>query len=259
MWQRGGDIYTQLMGRWSRLLSPLLIDFAEIEDGDRVLDIGCGTGSLTRALLEHGPNVQVAGIDASGPYVEFARQQIASPRASLEQGDAQSLSFADDFFDKCVSLLVLNFVPDAGKAVREMRRVTRRQGKITAGVWDYGDGMEMLRILWDTAVELDPAAKEKHERNMPLCREGELGELWAQIGLRGIDQTPLTIHLDFESFDDYWTPFLTGAGPSGSYVSSLDDDLRGELRERLLQRLCDGNPDQSFQLTARAWAVRGNN
>lgn len=258
MWQQGGDIYTQLMGRWSRSLSPLLIDFAGIDDGDRVLDVGCGTGSLSLALLEHGPNVRVAGIDASGPYVQFAQQQIASPRATLEQGDAQFLSFADDTFDKSVSLLVLNFVPDPGKAVGEMRRVTRPGGRIAAGVWDYGDGMEMLRILWDTAVELDTAAEAKHERHMPLCREGELGELWTQNGLRDVDQTPLTIQLDFESFDDYWAPFLTGAGPSGSYVSSLDDDLRSELMDRLLQRLCGGEPDQPFHLSARAWAVRGS-
>lgn len=258
MWQQGGDIYTRLMGRWSRLLAPMLIDFARVEDGDRVLDIGCGTGSLSRALLKHGPNVRVAGIDASGPYVEYARQQIDSPRAILEHGDAQALPYRDGSFDKCVSLLVLNFVPDAAAAVHEMCRVTRPGGKIAAGVWDYGGGMEMLRILWDTAVEVDPAAEAKHERHMPLCREGELGELWERCGLRDVEQTALTIQLNFRSFDDYWVPFLNGAGPSGTYVSGIEDDLRNALKNQLLEHLCDGDSARPFHLTARAWAVRGS-
>lgn len=257
MWQQAGDAYVQLMGRWSRLLAPLLIDFVGIGDGERVLEVGCGTGSLTRALLNRGPDVTVTGIDASETYLTFARDQLDAGRATLEVGDAQSLRFDDRSFDSVVSMLVLNFVPDNAKAVTEMARVTRPGGRVGAAVWDYGDGMEMLRLLWDTAAEIDPAAAERHEGNMPLCREGELAALWRQSGLTEVEQAGLTAELTFASFEDYWTPFLTGVGPSGSYVSGLDEGLRSKLKSRLLARLCSGESDHPITLSARAWAVRG--
>lgn len=255
MW--GGGDYDFMMGRWSQLMAPLLVQFAEIQDGEKVLDVGCGTGSLTRALLDAGPAVQVTGIDGSDQYVEIGRKNVDSGRANLEQGDAQSLPYADDSFDKCVSLLVMNFIPDAAKAVNEMKRVTRPGGTITAAVWDYGDGMEMLRHLWDEASSIDEDAVAKHEGNMPLCRKGELAALWTENGLSEVSDTGLTIQMDFASFEDYWAPFLTGVGPSGSYVSGLGTQDQHVLKERLNQKLSNGDSNAPISLSARAWAVRG--
>lgn len=256
MW--GGDDYDLLMGRWSRLIAPLLVQHVEVHDGDKVLDVGCGTGSLTRALLDSGPAVQVTGIDGSADYVDIARKNLDGSGATLEQGDAQSLPYPDNSFDKCISLLVMNFIPDPTQAVNEMQRVTRAGGSVTAAVWDYGDGMEMLRHLWDEAASIDDDAVAKHEGNMPLCRKGELAALWAECGLSEISDTALTIQMDFASFDDYWAPFLTGVGPSGSYVSSLDTQIRTDLKERLLRKLANGNREAPISLTARTWAVRGH-
>jgi len=255
MW--GGDDYDFLMGRWSRLMAPLLAQFADVRDGDNVLDVGCGTGSLTRALLECGPTVRVTGIDGSADYIEIGRKNLDADRVILEQGDAQSLPFPNHSFDKCVSLLVMNFIPHPAKAVKEMSRITCSGGLVTAAVWDYGDGMEMLRHLWDEAASIDEDAVAKHEGNMPLCRKGELAALWTECDLSEVGDTGLTIKMDFASFDDYWAPFMTGVGPSGSYVSGLEADTQAVLRERLLNKLADGNGDAPFSLTARAWAVRG--
>lgn len=255
MW--GGDSYDFLMGRWSRLMAPLLVQFAQVGDGDNVLDIGCGTGSLSRALLDAGPNMQVTGIDGSESYIEIGRKSLDDDRAKLDQGDAQALPYADDSFDKCVSLLVMNFIPDAARAVTEMRRVTRIGGTITAAVWDYGDGMEMLRYLWDEAARIDDNAVAKHEGNMPLCRPSELAALWKECELSSVEVSALTIQLDFGSFEDYWAPFLTGVGPSGSYVSGLDTSMRSDLKERLQEKFTQGNDATPFSLKARAWAVRG--
>lgn len=256
MW--GGDDYDFLMGRWSRLMAPLLVQQANVQDGDKVLDIGCGTGSLTRALLDIGPAMQVTGIDGSADYVEISRKSLNDSRAVLEQGDAQSLPYSDNDFDKCVSLLVMNFIPDAKQALKEMQRVTRAGGTIAAAVWDYGGGMEMLRHLWDEAVSIDDDAAAKHEGNMPLCRQGELESLWEECGLTEVSGTPLTIQMEFGSFGDYWAPFLTGVGPSGSYVSGLDDKIQAELKSRLQEKLANGKSDLAFNLNARAWAVRGS-
>jgi SAM-dependent methyltransferase len=256
MWT-GAEAYDHLMGRWSRRLAPLLIEFAEIQNGDRVLDVGCGTGSLTRALLEHMPRSEVVGVDPASPYIEYGRQQLTNPQARLEVGDAQNLPYPDAIFDKCLSLLVVNFIPDARRAVEEMCRVTRPGGTVAAAVWDYGEGMEMLRILWDTAVALDPGAETKHERNMPYCRKSELAALWTEGGLQQVEETSLTIPLEFSSFQDYWTPFLSGVGPSGSYVSSLPAEHQSALQDHLRQRLLGGKGDQPFILQARGWAVQG--
>jgi SAM-dependent methyltransferase len=255
MW--GGGDYDLLMGRWSRLMAPLFIRFADVADGEHILEVGCGTGSLTRALLESGPNVQVTGVDGSADYIAINQEASGERRVKLERGDAQALSYPDDNFDRTISLLVMNFVPDAARAVMEMKRVTRIGGSVAAAVWDYGDGMEMLRHLWDEAAAIDDAALTKHEGNMPLCRQGELAALWAECGLKSVADTGLTIQMDFSSFEDYWEPFVTGVGPSGSYVRSLEAVMQAKLRDRLREKLIGGRGDAPFSLKARAWAVRG--
>jgi len=253
MWT-GAEEYERVMGRWSRRIAPSLIAFAGVETGERVLEVGCGTGSLTRALLGHDEHLHVTGVDPSAQYIEHGRRAIASPRLSLQQADAQDLPFDDHEFDRCLSLLVLNFIPDVRRALDEMRRVTRPGGTIAAAVWDYGDGMQMLRILWDAAVSLDPDAAARHERNMPYCRQGELGALWEAGGLRDVEEGSLSVTLQFASFEDYWRPFLSGVGPSGSYVSALPEAQQIALRDLLRSTLPGQGP---FELEARAWAVRG--
>jgi SAM-dependent methyltransferase len=252
------EAYERLMGRWSRQLAPLLIEFAEVREGDRVLDVGSGTGSLGLAVAATRGS-EVVGIDPSAAYVEYARTRTANPRVRFEVGDAQALPYPNSSFDKCLALLVLNFIPDAPKAVGEMRRVTRPGGRVAAAVWDYGDGMKMLNNFWDAAVALDPAAEtRRHERHMPYCRRGQLSALWTESGIQEVEETGFVIPMNFPSFDDFWTPFLGGQGPSGSYVSSLPPDRQRALRERLRQTLLGGKPDGPFTLEARAWAVRGS-
>ena len=150
----------------------------------------------------------------------------------------------------------MNFIPDPAKALSEMVRVTRPGGTVAAAVWDYGDGMEMLRVFWDEAVALDPSIDARDERHMPLCRQGELGALWRQGGLTDVVEVPLVTETPFASFDDFWSPFLTGQGPAGAYVASLPEARRQMLRDRLRARLAPG-ADGLLKLRARAWAVKG--
>jgi SAM-dependent methyltransferase len=251
------DAYDRYMGRWSRRLTPLFVQFAHIQEGQTVLDLGCGTGQLSAGIAESVPVSSVTGVDRSPEYVGAARRRVQSHRAQFEIGDAQELRFADGTFDRVLSLLVLNFVPDRRRALREMIRVTRPGGIVAAAVWDYGDGMEMLRTFWDEAVALDPEAAAKDERHSPLCRCGELAALWLEFGLNDVDEQSITVALDFASFDDYWEPFLSGQAPGGAYASSLPRAWAAQLRERLRARLLRGALDRPFVLHARAWAVRG--
>jgi SAM-dependent methyltransferase len=249
--------YERFMGRWSRLLAPRYIAFAGVRDGDRVLDVGAGTGSLASALASALPSSQVVGVDPSETFVAHAAGNATSARLRFEVGDAQALAFADASFDHAMALLVLNFVPDHDKAASEMRRVTRPRGVVSACVWDYDVGMQMLRFFWDEAVALDPGIAPKDERHMKLCREGQLGALWRRAGLANVEEQPLVIEQAYVSFDDYWGPFLKGAGPGGAYVVSLAEDRRRQLEARMRKRLLGGRDDGAFALAARAWCVRG--
>ena len=252
-----GAAYERFMGRWSRLLAPVYVGFASAGNEDRVLDVGAGTGSLALAL-EATPGVkEVVGVDPSEGFIECARQNAKAGKVRFAVGDAQALKFEDASFDKTMSLLVINFVPDHDKAIAGMRRVTRSKGGVSACVWDYNDGMQMLRYFWDEAVALDPSAEKRDERHMKLCRGGQLGEAWKRAGLVNVEEKPLVIEQSYSSFNDYWEPFLLGTGPAGAYVATLSEDQRRQLESRLRKRLLDGKGDGPFVLKARAWAVKG--
>jgi SAM-dependent methyltransferase len=252
------EAYERFMGRWSRLLAPLLVDFARVPDSGRALDVGSGTGALAVAIARLRPKTSVVGIDPSDQYVAYARSTNPFPdRITYETGDAQAIRFAGAAFHASLSLLVFNFIPDARKALREVIRVTAPGGVVAAAVWEYGAGMRMLRVFWDAAVALDPAAAQADERKMPLCRQGELSRLWNEGGLTGIEERPLDITMRFDSFADYWDAFLLGQGPAGSYARKLPDDRKRALRAEAARRLALTDERSPFSLPGRAWAVRG--
>lgn len=251
------NAYERFMGRWSRRLAPLLVEFAAVGERDSVLDVGSGTGALAFALAETSPLVSVTGVDRSGVYVRAAQERASRDGVRFLVGDSQALQFPDATFDKALSLLVLNFVPDPAKAATEMVRVTRPGGVVAAAVWDYGEGMEMLRVFWDEAVAIDSAADARDERHMPLCRRGELTALWRASGLGQVEAQPIVIELAFADFEDYWSPFLGGQGPAGAYAASLSEAGRAALEARLRPRLLGDRHDGAFALQARAWAVKG--
>jgi len=233
------------------------VKFAGVRECDSILDVGCGIGSLALAIADAFPSAGVTGVDPSAAFVRHAQTKAQSRQLRFQVGDAQALEFADATFDKVLSQLVLNFVADREKAVREMLRVTRPGGVVAAAVWDYGDGMEMLRLFWDTVVGLRPNDAQKDERHMRLCRHGELATLWRSRDLQDVTEDALTVTTAFASFDDYWNPFLEKQGPAGHYVAALPAPDRDALRRALRHRLIGDRPDHAFTLNARAWAARG--
>lgn len=252
------DAYERFMGRWSRSLAPLLVRFGDVRDSHVVLDVGSGTGALAAAVAASAPSATIIGIDPAASYVAFAQSKRPSDRLSFEVGDARKMRFEDRAFDRTLSLLVINFIPDSQKALLEMKRVTRHGGLVAAAVWDYGEGMEMLRTFWDAAIALRPDDGGKDERRMPLCGRGELAALWRREGLENVVEEALTIETRFSSFDDYWIPFTLKQGPAGAYVAGLAPAEREALRLRLRQRLVGEGADHPFVLNARAWGVRGS-
>lgn len=241
------------MGRWSRKLAPAFLQFAGVQRLSTVLDVGCGTGALSQAIRELNPQTQVVGIDPSPHYVSYAQESCASPQCSFQIADARQLPFSDHGFGAALSLLVFNFVPDPGKALSELRRVVCLGGVVAAAVWEYAGGMEMLRVFWDAATKLDVSSQHLDEGQMPLCRAGELHSLWDTAGLTLVSEEVLTISMEFNTFDEFWSPFLLGQGPAGAYVNHLASTVR--LRSELETMLGSG----PIRLKASARAVRGIN
>jgi SAM-dependent methyltransferase len=221
----------------------------------RWLDVGCGTGALCAAILEHCSPSSVAGVEPSDFFLAKAKEQLA-PRVALHHGSAAQIPLDDASVDATVSGLVLNFLPDAEAALTEMARVTVSGGTIAAYVWDYAGKMELMRLFWDAAVSLDPRAAGLDQGvRFPLCRPEALAVLFGGAGLSPVEVTAIDIATPFPSFEDYWRPFLDGQGPAPRYVVALDEPARTRLRDRLREVIPRG-ADGSISLTARAWAVR---
>lgn len=249
------EAYNRLVGRYSPQLAAGLIDFAGIEPGMRALDVGCGPGALTAALVERLGAASVSGADPSEPFAEACRARL--PGVEVVVAPAESLPFADGSFDATLSQLVVNFMSDAAAGVGEMARVTRQGGVVASCVWDYAGEMTLLRAFWDAAREVDPerAAALDEGVVMRWCREGELAELWHAAGLSDVRDGQIVVRASYPGFEELWSPFLAGVAPSGAYCKSLDEDRRAALREAYRRRL--GAGDGPFELTARAWAVAG--
>jgi SAM-dependent methyltransferase len=255
-WERGSP-YERYVGRWSRRIAPRFLSWLSIPPGRRWIDVGCGTGALCAAILDHCSPSSVAGVEPSEGFLKTAQENLAG-RAALRQGSATAIPFGDASVEVVVSGLVLNFVPDQRAALAEMARVTADGGTVAAYVWDYAGKMELMRFFWDAAAELDPGAATLDEgARFPLCRPEALEKLFADAGLQGVEVEPIDIATPFANFDDYWQPFLGGQGPAPAYAMSLDEPARSRLRERIRGRI-PTDPNGEISLTARAWAARAS-
>ncbi|MEV4623533.1 class I SAM-dependent methyltransferase [Asanoa sp. NPDC049573] len=250
------DAYEAYMGRWSRRVAPLFLRWLAAPMRQRWVDVGCGTGALSGTVLDTAAPVAVTGFDRSAEFVTAAAERVADPRVRFQVGDATALPMGDGEVDVAVSGLALNFVSDPSRAVAEMARVTAAGGTVAAYVWDYGEGMEMLRYFWSAATKIDPAAPDELDRFAAVCRPDRLRTLWNQAGLTGVTVDAVSTATTFTGFDDFWTPFLGGQGPAPGFVARLEPTDRNRLRDLLRSRLPVA-PDGSIRLTARAWTVRG--
>jgi SAM-dependent methyltransferase len=179
----------------------------------------------------------------------------------LKQETRKTFVFSDASFDQCVALLVMRFIPDALKAVKEMRRVTRRGGTVATAMWDTTGGNELNDVLTEAALILDPKADPKppSDKDTPgtYGSQQDLSSLWAAAGLTNIETTSLSFRCRFESFNDFWQPLTEGQGPAGAYLRAISADRRNALRNLLRERILGSGVDGPLTLRAKAWVVRG--
>lgn len=255
-WQ-AGDRYEAYMGRWSRQLAPRFLDWLGLMDGLDWLDVGCGTGALSAAILEQCRPKSLIGIDPSESFVAVARAMVPDPRATFQRGNALALAMETASRDVVVSGLVLNFVPDRQEALAEMKRVAHPDQTVSFYVWDYpGGGVEFIHAFWTAATALDPGALELTEaRRFPFCTPDGLTKLAGEAGLTRIDCAPIEVPTVFRDFEDYWHPFTLGTGPAPAYCASLAPEAQQRLRDKLHHDLAAGK-DMAIPLHARAWAIK---
>lgn len=254
---QGAEGYEASMGRWSRRLTAPFLQFAGVPSHGRLLDAGCGTGSLTLALAADPTVRAIHALDFEKDFLTALRRRTDDPRVQLLQGDVCALPFADAAFDAVYSLLVLHFVSDPGRAVREMRRVLRPGATAAATVWAYG-GLASWRLFWQTVLahEQEVRACGLAPGKRPLTGEGELRDAFERAGFAGIAETKLTIAMDYADFDDFWLPMVYGQGTFGRFFDGLPRERRNRLRRAVRSAYLGGESDGHRSFAAHAWAVR---
>ncbi len=242
------DAYQRFMGRWSAPLTGEFLRSADVRVTGQVLDVGCGPGVLTAVLVDRYGAPAVAAIDPSESFVAATRERL--PGVDVRQGTAEALPYDDGSFDAALAQLVVHFMTDPVAGLRDMGRVTRPGGVVAACVWDHAGGGSPLSLVWSAARDVDPAAPS--EASLPGTEEGQLPSYARKAGLRDITPSTLTVRQRFETFEEWWAPYLFGVGPLGAYLGALPEDHLAAVRERCRGLL----PEAPFEQPAVAWSVR---
>jgi len=241
------DAYGQFMGRFSGPLAPLFADTVGVARGQRVLDVGCGPGALTAALVDRAGADTVSAADPSPSFVEAVRHRY--PSMDVRLCAAEELTFPTGAFDLVLAQLVVHFMADPVAGIAQMVRTAVPGGVVAAAVWDSGAGRGPVDAFWSVVRTIDPSVPDESRR--PGVTEGHLAQLFERAGLQDVNATALTVRVDHDSFQDWWQPFTLGVGPTGAYVNSLDDAARSRVRDRCRETM----PEGPFATTATAWTV----
>ncbi|GAA2747629.1 class I SAM-dependent methyltransferase [Terrabacter aerolatus] len=242
------EAYDRFMGRYSGLLAERFADWSGVSGPGRALDVGCGTGALTRVLVDRLGVDGISAVDPSQTLLAALRRSF--PTLDVQTATAEQLPYPDDLFDHVLAQLVVSFLADPAGGLREMARVARPGGTVSACVWDLAGGGAPLTLFWRAARDLDPDVDD--ESAMPGTRAGDLARLCDEAGLTHIEDTALTVSVRHPTFEDWWEPYTFGVGPAGAHVRSLDETARVRLREHCRELL----PEPPFDISATAWAVR---
>lgn len=229
-----GAAYERLMGRWSRRVGEIFLDWIDIPKNLRWIDIGCGTGVFTEELIKRCSPTAVSAIDPSPDQLAFARTRPGLEVAEFRVGDAQDLPFADDSFDVAVMALVVHFVPDPAKAIAEMARVVRPGGWGVSYGWDYTVGGSPVAPIAAAmkSLGLDPPSPPSGKATSSQV----LQELWGFAGFRDIEIRVIRIPVTFADFDEFWGSISAPVGPAGKAIAEMSPDMLGRLRATMKEQ-----------------------
>ena len=249
-----GEAYERMMGRWSRLVGTVFLDWLAAPPGLRWLDVGCGNGAFTEVIIQRNEPSEIVGVDASEQQLAYARVRPGTTMARYELADAQKLPFDDAAFDAAAMALVITFLPDPTAGAREMKRVVRPGGWVATYIWDFlGGGMPFEPIYAAMNALGTPLARRL---GMETSREPALRALWEGAGLREVETRAIAVRVAYADFDDFWISSSVPASPTGRAIHEMPADAKERLREHL-RRTLPVAADGSIAYEARANAVKG--
>ena len=249
-WDLAACAYESL---WGAQLAPAQAEVmacARLRPGEHVLDVACGTGATAiEAAASVSPGGRVVGVDLSGRMVEAARaraQQEHCLNARFERMDAERLELPDDSFDAVLCALGLMYVPHPERAIAEMRRVLRRQGRIVLAVWG-----ERRHCGWAELFPIVDAevASEVCPLFFRLGQGGVLAELCVAAGLEVTSQSSITTGLSYHDADEACDAAFIG-GPVALAWSRLDAVARTRVRSRYLESIAAWRQGRCFRIPA---------
>jgi SAM-dependent methyltransferase len=251
------DVYEHFMGRWSARLAEPFLEFTALKPGSTVLDVGCGTGTMTLALAKRG--AKTVGVDASEPYLDGARRLRSHPDIEYELGDACDLRYASASFDACVSTLVIDVIPKPDLVATEMRRVTRPGGVVACATFDFWGGNSALDLVLDTGAVLDEGIRRLRAqiKARPIVQADGQANLWRQTGLIDVVEVPIVLSFDYTGFEDYWSSWSTGPTRIAQRLIALSSERRNEIERHVQAGYLAGLSDGPRSFAAIVRAVRG--
>ena len=248
-----GAVYERFMGRWSRAVGSIFLDWVAPQHAARWLDVGCGTGVFTRLVLDQCAPASVVSVDPAPAQLEHARKQRSGERVEFRLADAQSLPFPDDAFDVVASALVINFIADRPRALAEMYRVCRSGGVVAGYVWDLASGRNSMWPLMNGMRRIGlapPAVPGTEDTSLEA-----LASLFKKAGYDDIAVRSIDVELAFPSFEDFWLSQVPSFTPHGKVVQALSEADRARLMEEV-RIVLPVTPGGTISYSARANAIK---
>ena len=245
--------YERAMGRWSRAVAPVFLQWLAPHASARWLDVGCGTGIFAHTLLELCSPTAVVGVDAAAAQIAQASRGPSAGRASFEVADARKLPFAKASFDIVASALVLNFIPERSQALAEMRRVARAGGAVAAYVWDFAEELSpsgpLRRAIRRFGVQVPPIPGTAESR-LEVLRA-----LFQEAGLERIETRIIDVCLAYKDFADFWHAHTPSYAPTTKIIASMSERNRARLMRTVRGQLPTA-PGGAIEYFARANAIK---